>query len=393
MIRHLLKLVWNRKRANGLIILEIFLSFLVVFVVLALGVSYWIDWHTPVGYRTDRVWYVSLSSGEGDEWVAGQAPVLERLLDELAGLDEVEAATRASGLPLDGSVSVYAVDAEDGKTLYAEVVRASPGYRGVFGIDLVAGRWFEEADLGLERAPAVIDADLAREAFGAEDPLGRDLPFENSRVIGVVAEFRKDGALQTPERDEFLFLLHRPADPGTVLTKFALRLRPGVTAAFEETLVAHARAIAPGWNLEVQDLDALRTSKLKLRAAPLVAALVVAVFLLAMVALGLIGVMWQNVAQRTREIGLRRAVGAWRGAVHRQILLELLLMTTIGLGLGTLTVAQLPLVELWDFLTPRVFLLGLTASVALIYALAVLCGLYPSWMATRVRPAEALHYE
>ena len=394
MIRHLLKLVWNRKRANVLMILEIFLSFLVVFLVTALGVSYWTDWRTPVGYRTDHVWYLALTSGESREWHAQQGPVLERLLDELAGLEEVEAVARASGFPFDGSVSVHGADAEGGKVLYSEVVTASPGYREVLGLELVAGRWFEKSDLALERTPAVIDADLAREAFGDEDPLGRDLPIANTRVIGMVREFRKDGQLQTPERDGFLFKLYRPADPeAEELSRFALRLRPGVTAAFEQALVERVRALAPGWDVEVQDLDALRLRELKLRVAPLASAAVVAAFLLAMVALGLIGVMWQNVTQRTREIGLRRALGAWRGAVHRQILLELLLMTTIGLGLGTLTVAQLPLVELWDFLTPRVFLLGLAAAVALIYALALLCGLYPSWMATRIRPAEALHYE
>jgi putative ABC transport system permease protein len=112
-----------------------------------------------------------------------------------------------------------------------------------------------------------------------------------------------------------------------------------------------------------------------------------------MVALGLMGVLWQNVVQRTREIGLRRANGATRANVHRQILAELLLVTTMAVGLGTLLVVQLPILELFESLRPRVFVAGLLTSLGVIYLLAALCALYPSWMAGRVQPAEALRWE
>ena len=68
-------------------------------------------------------------------------------------------------------------------------------------------------------------------------------------------------------------------------------------------------------------------------------------------------------------------------------------MTTIGALLGIVIIAQLPLLQLWGFGDFGVFGSGLVVSLALIYLLAALSGLYPSWMATRIRPAEALHYE
>jgi putative ABC transport system permease protein len=72
---------------------------------------------------------------------------------------------------------------------------------------------------------------------------------------------------------------------------------------------------------------------------------------------------------------------------------ELLLIASIGLAIGAITVVQFPLLELWDFMTYDVFAIGLAISLATIYGLTLICGFYPSWMATRVEPAEALHYE
>ena len=69
-------------------------------------------------------------------------------------------------------------------------------------------------------------------------------------------------------------------------------------------------------------------------------------FLLLMVALGLTGVVWQNVTQRIREIGLRRAKGARIENIHRQILGELVVMTSLALLVGVLLVAQVPLLPL-----------------------------------------------
>jgi putative ABC transport system permease protein len=106
----------------------------------------------------------------------------------------------------------------------------------------------------------------------------------------------------------------------------------------------------------------------------------------------LVGVLWQNVTQRTREIGLRRAKGATQQHVHAQILGELFVLASIGVFLGFIVVVQFPLLDLIG-IEARVFAFGLGVSLVLIYALTLTAGLYPSWLATKVQPAEALHYE
>jgi putative ABC transport system permease protein len=132
---------------------------------------------------------------------------------------------------------------------------------------------------------------------------------------------------------------------------------------------------------------------MRLVLAPMAAASLVAVFLIIMVGLGMVGVLWQNVSRRTKEIGLRRALGGTAGDVHKQVLGELLVIATAGLLLGMAVVVQLPLLEIVDWMSPGVFTVGLIVSLLVMYGLTIAAGLYPSWLATNVQPAGALHYE
>jgi putative ABC transport system permease protein len=127
--------------------------------------------------------------------------------------------------------------------------------------------------------------------------------------------------------------------------------------------------------------------------APLVVAGTIGLFLVLMVALGLTGVLWQNVTKRTRELGLRRAMGASGASVHRQVLGEVALLATFALVAGSIVVLQFPMLGIFKFVTKGAFTAAFISALATIYALTVLCGLYPSWLASRLQPADALRYE
>jgi putative ABC transport system permease protein len=75
------------------------------------------------------------------------------------------------------------------------------------------------------------------------------------------------------------------------------------------------------------------------------------------------------------------------------VVAEQLLLTTLGVAVGAVLVAQVPILDLVDFLSPRVFFGGLVLAAGAVYLLATLSALYPSAMASRIQPAEALHYE
>ena len=125
----------------------------------------------------------------------------------------------------------------------------------------------------------------------------------------------------------------------------------------------------------------------------MLAAALIAGFMLIMVALGMVGVLWQSVARRRREIGLRRALGATGQGVSLQVLGELLVVTTAGLLLGAALAVQVPLLGVIGWVSNGVYAVGMALAALTIYGLTVVSALYPSWLATQVQPAEALHYE
>src|SRR5581483_1483577 len=119
-----------------------------------------------------------------------------------------------------------------------------------------------------------------------------------------------------------------------------------------------AQSIAKDWSFHVQPITEMRETMNSVRLAPVIAIGLIAGFLMIMVALGLIGVLWQNVTQRTREIGLRRAKGATAGNIYKQILGELIIIASFGLIVGTIVIAQFPLLDLVGFVSTRIYVYG-----------------------------------
>jgi putative ABC transport system permease protein len=400
MIRHLAKLVWHRKRAGALLVLEIFCAFLVLFGVSTLVLYLATNQRRPLGFSWQDVWMVEVGNPEqtGEAPTAEEEATTERLLRETATLPEVEAAGAMD-------IEPYSIGASrsgftrHGKPMETDEAEVTPGVKEVLRLDLVAGRWFTAADLASPYRPVVINRTLARAAFGDENPLGQELEpgdaeshTPGSRVIGVVSEFRTGGELSAAGNQQLR--LHQATLPSARrLRRLVVRTRPGTPADFEPRLADRLRGVARDWTFTVQPLSRHRDAAFRRVLAPLTAALIVAFFLLAMVGLGLVGVLWQNVLRRTREIGLRRAAGASRASIHGQLLMEQLLLTTLGVLVGVALVLQLPLLGVTGWLGPGVFAGGVGIALAAIYLLAAVSALYPSLLAGRVQPAEALRYE
>jgi putative ABC transport system permease protein len=116
--------------------------------------------------------------------------------------------------------------------------------------------------------------------------------------------------------------------------------------------------------------------------------------MVAMVAFGLFGVLWQNTTRRIPEIGLRRAIGASAADIYRQIVAEQLLLSSTAMVVALVLLVQLPLTgALGEGLNWAVFIGAAGLSMGAIYLLSLLCSLYPGWRASRLSPTEALHYE
>lgn len=399
MIRHLLKLVWNRKRANALIIGEILLSFLVLFAVLTAVVSFASGWGRPVGFDRTNVWVLrfdyDVDAGEKND--PKLVSIFERVLRETASLPQVEAVGGANTPPY--SFSTAAGDRTiEGKQVYLVYEDVTDGFAQAMGMQPIRGRWFSPEDDGASYQPVVVDANAAVAMYGDADPIGKTIAADDEehekpmRIVGVVPEYRKDG--ESMSRSNMIF--RRVATNGAygrLPRNLMVRVRPGTGAEFEEAFLTRVQRVAPEMDFHLDNLERMRRSAHRFVLAPVVIGAIIALFLISMVGLGLTGVLWQNVTKRTREIGLRRAMGASGTTVRGQILAEVALLATIAMTIGLLLVLQLPVVGIFSIFPPAAFAAGIVISLATVYALTLLCGLYPSWFASRLQPADALRYE
>jgi putative ABC transport system permease protein len=399
MLRHLLKLTWKRKSRNLMLSLEILIAFAIVFGIAAVGLRFAELYREPLGFDANDAWKVDMQFGEKTDDIP--AEVYDRIRRDLLELPEVRAVGFLTHSPY--TMSTWTTDfksPQTGAKLDANTIEASDGLAAALGVRVVAGRWFDASDDGLPVVPAVLNRKMAAAMFPGRQPLGQRFtepaidgaPEHSFRVVGLVDDFRNKGPFMTPT----YFVLRRfdPHAGKSRLRTIILRVAPGTPRAFEAKLNQRLKAIRNDWGYQIAPLKSLRASLLKEELIPLAVAGVIAVFMLVMVAFGLFGVLWQNTTHRIPEIGLRRAVGASAGHVYRQIVLEQLLLSSLAVVAGLALLVQMPLTgAMRNILTWPVFIGAAALSMTVIYLLSLLCSLYPGWRASRLDPAQALHYE
>ena len=417
MTRHLLRIVWNRRRANVLIALELLLSFLVLAAVLTMAVYLLDNYRQPLGFVYDDVWAVRIAMNVDEE--PGSAVRPERTpaarrarLNTLARLvrdmPDVLSVSLVNDAPYSRSSWGSSV-AVGGRAYDFSANRASDDFDETMRLTVTRGRWFDASDDGAAWEPVVLNEHLATEIFGGQDPVGRTIQPDppksadrgqqpTMRVVGVISDFRKDGEFSPPAPWLFYRSTIGPTTTGPAIGSgvprhLVVRTRPGTAAAFEASLVERLNTNAPEMSFQARPLILARATMLRGDLPILAAYALVAAFLLAMVVLGLTGVLWLTVTQRTREIGLRRAKGATIRDIRHQVLGEVLVIATAAVAAGIVIVAQFPLLDLVATISPGVYAAGLVMSVACIYLLSIACAWVPSRLATSVPPAEALRYE
>ncbi len=328
--------------------------------------------------------------------------LFERAEEDLAALPGVTGVT-ASMVPLlagsnwGNSVRVQGFDAEPDTDTGSRFNEIGPGYFQTLGVPLLSGREFTDADvLGKPKVAIVNEVfaekfNLGRDAVGKLMARGGSEDELDIEIVGLVQNAKYSqvkGEIPplffTPYRQDetagfMVFYVRTGLDPGAILPAI-----PGVIAGLDPNLPVEELKTMPQQVRENIVLDRVLTT--------LSAGFAALATLLA--AVGLYGVLAYTVAQRTRELGLRMALGADRLRLSRMILWQMGKMALVGgviglvaaLGLGTAARSQLFELEGHD---PGV----LIAAVLLLALVALIAGLLPAIRASRVDPMRALRYE
>ena len=399
MLRHLFTLIWNRKRANLLLISEIFFSFVVLFGVGAVLITTANNYLAPHGFSYEQVWRLEVRAGQNLKMPRAELDDVLRQVKALPGVRTVALTSGNVPFIFDTNNSVF--QHEGKKSPVSNYYAADDHYTETMRLHLREGRWFAPADDGSNQRPVVISQDLRESLFGNGPALGKvftysepgkDIkPEDQFLVTGVADPVRMESDFSAAIPSVWMRLL--PYDTTHWETANVLvRVAPGQGGALQEKIARTVAGVTRQWTTEVRVMDDDRLHRRRYTLVPVVALCIMGLFLIINVALGLFGVLWYNISQRRAEIGLRRAMGATGAGIGWQFLGEMMVVTTFGVVLGGLLAAQFPLLNAFD-LPAQPYLLAIGAAAAAVYAITALCAWQPSRLAAAIQPAVALREE
>jgi predicted permease len=353
------------------------------------------------GFRAEGLTTFSIDptlSGYSD---AQSQHLFRQLLDAFGQQPGVVGTALAANTPLTQNLAMMTVSvdgyaAKEGEDMNPHVNWISPGYLKTMGIPLVAGREFAEADGPGAPRVAVISEKMAHYFFGNLNPIGRRFGFRRGNPTDIeIVGVAKDGK-DTDLRADAARLVYLPYNQDEGLggmTFFVRTASPGaLNADGIRRVVRRLDAAIPVVDIKSMGTVANESLFIDRMVAILTASFGALATLLA--AVGLYGVMSYAVARRTREIGLRMALGAARGSVVWLVMREVTILVAVGLGFGLpLAIAFSRAVHSQLFqVSPADPATVLTASVTLA-TVALLSGYVPAAAASKVDPMLALRHE
>jgi putative ABC transport system permease protein len=394
MFKHLFKLIWNKKKQNSLLIVEILLSFMVLFAVFAFGVNSYRNYVKPIGINYEHVWVINYNNSLKTQNSDSLTMFYDGLLRNIKAIPQViDAGYSSSNVPFSTSHMNGVIKANGKEVSSVNQFSGDVNYINVLGAKMLAGRWYNKEDFASKQNVTVINNALKEKIFGNTDAVGKYLNYGDdktkTKIIGIVNDIKFNGDYQRAEVS-----MYNRLDTGAYhwLSRILVKVDPKADAAFESSLYKFLANQMKDSNIEIEHLPNKLVAYNKFTLVPLIVLSVVAAFLIINVALGIFGVLWYNINRRRGEIGLRRAIGATGNSVSSQLVSEALILATFSLVIGAFFAVQFPLLNVFD-LHAGVYLVALGLSVIFIYLLVLVCSLYPGKQAAAIYPAVALHEE
>jgi predicted permease len=395
--------LWRRV-GRRLVVIELATTVVLLSAAGLLGKSLYLLLHVDVGFQTDHLATLIVRLPDSAFPTDPQQAAFARsVIDRTENLPGVRAAAITTRLPVtcgcDSDWLRIVGRPYDGGHITVNERHVSSGFFATLHTRLLTGRYFTDAEDSTKPRVVIINHTFARQFFPGEDPVGKTLgdptlsPSSLRQIVGVIADF-KDGSLDenTQEPAEYLPFNQNPA------SGFNLVVR---TAQDERTILSLLAATIHELNKDVgveqgstmnDVINDSPTTNLHRTTAYLVGGFAALALLLS--AVGIYGTIAYSVSRRTREIGVRMALGAHRSTVHRMVLADASRLAAIGIAsglVGSIAAARLLRgllfgVHAWDLST-------LAAVVAVLGIVTLVASYVPARRAASVNPVDALRNE
>ena len=347
-----------------------------------------------------------------------EAPGLAALAPGLATntmtMDDAEAVAKLRSVKAVVPANENFVKIVAGNNDYLAVLDGStPEYKQVYGFEMAAGQFISDVNVARRDMVVVIGSKIAEELFGEDEAVGQNVKIRDKR-------FTVTGVMAARGMSSFGFSWD---DLSIVpITTFQTRLFPEKTPSGEDAVQQMSVQVAEGWSLEQAKADIEQAIRRRHRIGPgddddfsvispeqllgtfqsITLALTVFLGLIGSISLlvggiGIMNIMLVSVTERTREIGLRKAIGAKRRDILLQFLLEAAILSlsggAIGLAGAWLITIAISSVDLGGFtLNAVVSPLIVTVAILVSVFIGLTSGIYPAMRAARLNPIDALHY-
>ena len=288
------------------------------------------------------------------------------------------------------------------RTKPVKLIGVTEGYQQIRRLIVLRGRYFDSGDMDGRSKVCLITEDLAHVVFGPENAIGRSLRMGELTftVIGVFRERTATFGLSEMEKDSVIIpfkLMRDYTGQDTLNTVQAQATGPDTVPAVERQMAALLKSRHPAEaEYNIQTLTAILGAARTISFGLSVMLLVIALIALLISGIGIMNIMLVTVRERTREIGVRKAIGAPRREIMSQFLIEAFLISGGGAVIGILIGLAIP-VAVQQLLPGNLRVPISNWSVIVAFLVSSLTGLFFGWLpanqAAKLDPVESLRYE
>lgn len=423
MIKHIFKITWSRKRNNLFLMFEISIVFFVLSLFFFNLVQKYEHYWEPLGFTKDIEKIYSITANYPSSRSGGPIQAnknednIKRIKNNLLDMTETDVVSlSARSQPYTVSKGFDQQVKFNDRTFPSHRYWADDDFPKIVGLTMLEGKWFNMENNNHRLPPIVITKSLADSLFLGKSAVGKIVSRVRARdkqeaefvVVGISTDYRTSEFVSPQPA---IFTRNdpkgrkgpnvRPDVNGMFMwgdASIMIKIKPEVADSnIEEKLVRMAeKSISTdqkeAWNFYIYSLKKYQRKENAKQYETTFQYFLLMAFLLLNIALGFTGIIYQSVAKRRSEIGIRRALGATKTNIYSIILWEALIVSIIGILIGLLFIEQLAYFKIVT-LESGVFIKSIMLSIGVILSVVLVATMFPAMQAAKIDPAIALKDE